>query len=92
MRFMIRHFRAMAENEYAPNLNTVTTNDCQDTSAYSKGLFQERCAQNTLRRVTGQAGVWTGMGMGWGLQRGNWGQSLFAPRPVQPLLTLLQHR
>ena len=46
MRFMIRHFRAMAENEYAPNLNTVTTNDCQDTSAYSKGLFQERFAQN----------------------------------------------
>ena len=46
MHFMIRHFRAMAENEYAPNLNTVTTNDCQNTSAYSKGLFQERFAQN----------------------------------------------
>lgn len=42
------------------------------------------------RRVTGRAGVWTGMGMGWGLQRGNWGQSLFIPRPVQPLPTLLQ--
>lgn len=25
------------------------------------------------------------MGMGWGLQRGNWGQSIFIPRPVQPL-------
>lgn len=46
MHFMIRHFRAMAENEYDPNLNTVTTNDCQDTSAYSKGLFQERFARS----------------------------------------------
>lgn len=46
MHFMIRHFRAMAENEYAPNLNTATTNHCQDTSAYSKGLFQERFARN----------------------------------------------
>lgn len=31
-----------------PNLNTTTTNDCQDTSSYSKGLFQERFAQNKI--------------------------------------------
>lgn len=45
-----------------------------------------------LSGVTGQAGVWTGEGMGWGLHRGSRGQIPFATRPVQPLASLLQLR